>query len=193
MLNAGDACVGLSRLRPWRSPPPPPSASVFLWQATAFTTPPFLLCHLTSQFLAPDLTSTRDSDTAAAMLPALAEWLTTCPTGGSALIILPTRFCPMMRFDFDPNSAWGRGGEVTAALPDGAPAATITVATTGAKRRSRGQNGAIRDKTLANISVGGLQSCMTALRAQTRVLASGGPTIRRTGRGRRVGGGWRCG
>ena len=30
-------------------------------------------------------------------LSALAEWLTACPTGGSALMILPTRFCPMMR------------------------------------------------------------------------------------------------
>ena len=39
--------------------------------------------------------------------------------------------------DFDPNSAWGDGDEVTVALPDGAHAATTTVAATGAKRKRR--------------------------------------------------------
>ena len=37
--------------------------------------------------------------------------------------------------DFDPHSAWGGGDEVTAALPDGAHAATTTVVATGAKRK----------------------------------------------------------
>jgi hypothetical protein len=39
--------------------------------------------------------------------------------------------------DFDPNSAWDDGDEVTAAIPDGAPTVATTVATTGAKRKQR--------------------------------------------------------
>jgi hypothetical protein len=39
--------------------------------------------------------------------------------------------------DFDPNSAWDGGDEITAALPDGAPTVATTVATTGAKRKRK--------------------------------------------------------
>ena len=48
--------------------------------------------------------------------------------------------------DFDPHSAWDDGDEVTAALPDGAPTVATTVATTGAKRKTRGsRNHVTRD------------------------------------------------
>ena len=39
--------------------------------------------------------------------------------------------------DFDPQSAWVEGDEVTAALPDGAHVVATTVAVTGAKRKRR--------------------------------------------------------
>ena len=39
--------------------------------------------------------------------------------------------------DFDPHPAWDGGDEITAALPDGAHAATTTVAATGAKRKRK--------------------------------------------------------
>ena len=83
------------------------------------------------------MTSTRDSDTAAAMPAGTGRMVDDVSDGGFGTDYFADEVLSDDEVDFDPNSAWGRGGEVTAALPDGAPAATITVATTGAKRKQR--------------------------------------------------------
>ena len=140
----------------------------------------------------PDLTSTRDSDTAAAMPAGTGRMVDDVSDGGFGTDYFADEVLSDDEVDFDPNSAWGRGGEVTAALPDGAPAATITVATTGAKRKQRpkrshpGQNARKHQRRRPSVMHDSAPGTDTG-------SASGSPTMRRAGRGRRVGGGWRCG
>ena len=125
-------------------------------------------------------------------LSALAKWLAACPTGGSALMVLPTRFCPMI---WSTSIRTRLGVVVTRSQQHYRTVLPLSLPLPP-RREPRGSGGksiTIRHKALAKISVGGSWPYMAALRTQTRVLASGSPTIRRAVQGRRGRGGWRCG
>ena len=102
--------------------------------------------------------------------------------------------------DFDPASAWGDGDEATTAIPSAvgeatvaaigaAPAVATTITATGVKRKQKRNHtaqGTRKDQRRR------FRLYMAALRAQTRVLTSGSPTIHRAAQGGGRGG-WRCG
>ena len=69
-----------------------------------------------------DLASTRGCDTTAAMPVDTGRGVDGVSDGGFGTDDFADEVLSDDVVDFDPNSAWGRGDEITAALPDGAPA-----------------------------------------------------------------------
>ena len=92
-----------------------------------------------------DLASTRGSDTTAEMPVDTGRMVDGMSGGGFGTDDFADEVLSDDAVDFDPQSAWDDGDEVTAALPDGAHVVSTTVAATGAKRKRGHQKRAAQD------------------------------------------------